>query len=104
LEGDYDVYGDGAENIIRSPGHTQGHQSIMVQLSESGNTILTGDSCYLMENLEEIVLPGIVWNPEQAITSIKKLRYLRDKKSAFIITGHDPATWNQIKKAPEYYS
>ena len=104
LEGDYDVYGDGTVNIIRSPGHTQGHQSIIVQLPGDGNIILTGDSCYLMENIEEIVLPGIVWNPEQAITSIKKLRYLRDKKSAFIITGHDPATWKQIKRAPEYYS
>jgi glyoxylase-like metal-dependent hydrolase (beta-lactamase superfamily II) len=104
LEGDYDVYGDGAIKIIRSPGHTQGHQSIRVNLNHDGSYVLTGDSCYLMENIEEEVLPGIVWNPEQAITSIRKLRYLRDKEGANIITGHDPVLWDQVKKAPEYYS
>jgi hypothetical protein len=53
---------------------------------------------------DEEVIPGIVWNPDQAISSIRKLRYLRDKKSAFIITGHDPVLWSKLKKAPDYYS
>jgi glyoxylase-like metal-dependent hydrolase (beta-lactamase superfamily II) len=104
LEGDYDLYGDGSVKIIRTPGHTQGHQSIIVDLAKDGPFIITGDSCYLMENMDEEVIPGIVWNPDQAISSIRKLRYLRDKKSAFIITGHDPVLWSKLKKAPDYYS
>jgi len=104
LEGDYDVYGDGTVQIIRSPGHTQGHQSIRVNLEKDGSYVLTGDSCYLMENIDEEVLPGIVWNSEEAIRSIRKLRYLRDKGGAHIITGHDPVLWNRVKQAPEYYS
>jgi glyoxylase-like metal-dependent hydrolase (beta-lactamase superfamily II) len=104
LDGDYDVYGDGVVCTLRSPGHTQGHQSVVVNLPHDGMFVLTGDSCYMMENIEQLVVPGIVWNCEEAIKSIKKLRYLRDNKGAFIITGHDPETWKTIHHAPECYS
>jgi hypothetical protein len=50
-----------------------------------------------------MVGPGIVWNSEEAIKSLKKLRHLRDQKGAFLITGHDPVLWSQIKHSPEYY-
>lgn len=103
LDGDYDVYGDGTIQIFRSPGHTQGHQSVIVNLPNEGTFVLTGDSCYLSENLNELVVPGIVWNSEEALKSIKKLRHLRDQKGAFLITGHDPVLWSQIKHSPEYY-
>ncbi len=104
LEGDYDVHGDGVVQIIRSPGHTQGHQSVLINLAKEGPFVLTGDSCYLTENMDQEIVPGIVWSPELALSSIRKLRYLRDKKGAFIITGHDPGLWPQIKHAPDYYS
>ena len=103
LDGDYDVYGDGVVQITRSPGHTQGHQSILVNLPNDGTFVLTGDSCYLSENVNELVVPGIAWNSEEAMKSIRKIRYLRDQKGAFLITGHDPVLWNQIKHSPEYY-
>jgi N-acyl homoserine lactone hydrolase len=103
LNGDYDVFGDGTVQIIKTPGHTQGHQSIVINLPRDGCFVLTGDSCYLMENVNDIVPPGIVWNAEEAVKSIRKLRYLRDKKGAFLITGHDPGLWSTIKHAPEYY-
>jgi N-acyl homoserine lactone hydrolase len=32
LEGDYDVFGDGSVMIISTPGHTPGHQSLLVKL------------------------------------------------------------------------
>ncbi len=104
LDGNYDVYGDGTVCIVKSPGPTQGHQSTVVTLPHDGMVVLTGDSCYLKENIDQDIVPGIAWNFEEAIKSIRKLRYLRDKKGAFIITGHDPETWSGLKHAPEYYS
>jgi len=104
LDGDYDVYGDDTVRTVRSVGHTQGHQSIIVNLPHDGTFVLTGDSCYLKENIDQDVVPGIAWNCEEAIKSIRKLRYLRDKKGATIITGHDAEMWNLLKHAPDYYS
>jgi len=107
LEGDkedfYDVFGDGNLQILFTPGHTPGHQSLLVKLDNWGPTLLTGDSIYTEEILEENVLPGLVYSPPDAVKSIKKMRNLRRVQGVRIITGHDPVAWPRLKKAPEYY-
>ena len=41
LNGDYDLFGDGSVIVLSTPGHTMGHQSIKVQLPETGTVILS---------------------------------------------------------------
>ncbi|PYN05933.1 MAG: hypothetical protein DME02_17875 [Candidatus Rokuibacteriota bacterium] len=36
--------------VLRSDGHTPGHQSLLVELPESGPVVLAGDSCYWQEH------------------------------------------------------
>jgi glyoxylase-like metal-dependent hydrolase (beta-lactamase superfamily II) len=43
LEGDTDVFGDGSVNLVSTPGHTPGSQSLLVHLKNSGFIILSGD-------------------------------------------------------------
>lgn len=100
----FDLLGDGKLIIYFTPGHTPGHQSLLVNLENDGPMFLTGDSCYTLENLNEDVLPGLVWSPTLAARSIQTMRYLRDQLGVRIVTGHDPVGWAQFKKAPEYYS
>ena len=46
LEGDKDVFGDGSVTIISTPGHTPGHQSLLVKLlSLSRPTMASAVSC-----------------------------------------------------------
>ena len=42
LEGDYDLFGDGSLRILSTPGHTLGHQSVRLQLPETGTVLLSG--------------------------------------------------------------
>jgi glyoxylase-like metal-dependent hydrolase (beta-lactamase superfamily II) len=42
LEGDYDVFGDGSVTLISTPGHTPGHQSLLVKLPKTGALVLSG--------------------------------------------------------------
>ena len=100
----YDLYGDGKIIIWFTPGHTPGHQSLLVKLENSGEFLLTGDSCYTEEILNEDILPGLVWNPSESLRSIRRIREARDAKEVTIITGHDPLAWNKFKKAPEFYN
>jgi len=108
LEGEredfYDVFGDGALKIVFTPGHTPGHQSLLVNLEDWGPTLLTGDSVYTEEILEEDVLPGLVYSPPETVKSINKTRNLRRVHGVRIITGHDPVAWPRLKLAPEYYT
>ena len=42
LSGDFDVFGDGSATLLSTPGHTPGHQSLLVKLQQTGYVVLTG--------------------------------------------------------------
>lgn len=95
----YDLYGDGAITCIRTPGHTLGHQSFLVR-SDEGATILAVDAADTMDHWGERALPGAVASVVDAVRSVKKLRAVRDRTDARVITGHDPELWATLRKAP----
>ena len=85
-----------------SPGHTPGHQSLKLNLKKTGTLILTGDSCYTEELLDEDILPGLLWSPTDTIRSIRRLREAR-RNGVWIVTGHDPDAFSKMKLAPAFY-
>jgi glyoxylase-like metal-dependent hydrolase (beta-lactamase superfamily II) len=89
--------------VLRTDGHTPGHQSLLVQLPQSGPVILSGDACYWLEHARKERVPGVVWNPTQAMHSIKRLNTLARLLGARIFPGHDPEFWKTVKQAPEPY-
>jgi N-acyl homoserine lactone hydrolase len=107
LEGErddgWDLFGDGALRIVHTPGHTPGHQSLLVELPGTEPWLLTGDSVYTEEILEEDILPGLVWSPSESVRSIARMRHLRETKGVRVITGHDPDAFARLHLAPASY-
>lgn len=103
LSGDHDIFGDGKLRIISTPGHTPGHQSLQIDLPKSGTFVLTGDACYTCQNLDRDLLPKVTWKPEIHKEAYARLRALRDEAGAFVVMGHDPWQWQDIRPAPEYF-
>ena len=99
----FDLYGDGAIKIIFSPGHSPGHQSILLNLPKSGNILLTIDAAYTLDHWENKCLPGLVTSSTESANSVKKLRKIAKEANAMIVTGHDPDAWATFKKAPMLY-
>lgn len=102
IEGDYDVFDDGKIICMFTPGHTQGHQSLLLTLENTGKVILPADVCHLRENLDLPILPGLCWHPTLAMKQLMKFRDLRDK-GVTILLGHDIDEFATYKQAPEYY-
>jgi len=98
-----DLFQDGSIIIYFTPGHTPGHQSILVNLPNSGPMFFAADACYTTQNIESNVLPGLMWNAGETVRSVQRMKNLRDLIGATIVTGHDPDGWKQFKQAPEYY-
>ena len=88
---------------LRSDGHTPGHQSLLVQLPQTGPVILAGDSCYWQRSIDEEIPPGVVWDPTRAMHSIKRLKTLARLTGGRIFPSHDPAFWDKAVKAPDAY-
>lgn len=70
--------------LIRTPGHSAGHQSVLVNTQE-GILAISGDAANLMENITTGAPPGILFSTEEALQSMSKLVQLADH----ILTGHD---------------
>jgi glyoxylase-like metal-dependent hydrolase (beta-lactamase superfamily II) len=98
LDGEFDVFGDGSAVIFPTNGHTPGHQSMRLRL-DAGEVVLTGDACYLRRTLDELALPTAMFDREQMLESLRRLRAMRDH-GAMIITGHDPEMWQTVAQAP----
>lgn len=88
---------------LRTDGHTPGHQSLLVQLPETGPVILAGDSCYWQQHVDEERVPGVVWDPTRALHSIKRLKTLARLTGGRIFPSHDPVFWQTVNQAPEAY-
>jgi N-acyl homoserine lactone hydrolase len=85
--------------VLRTDGHTPGHQSLLVELPETGPVILTGDACYWQEHFDAERVPGVVWNPTLALHSIKRLKTLARVLGARVFPSHDPEFWRGVKAA-----
>jgi N-acyl homoserine lactone hydrolase len=99
---DFDIFLDGTIICIDTKGHTPGHQSVMVDLPESGKIIFAGDAVSLSESLDESIMPGIVWDPDLAQKTIAKLQHMQ-RNGVRIFLGHDPDFFKTVKLAPKYY-
>jgi len=51
--GDYDVFSDGSVIIKRAPGHTPGHQVLVIHLPQTGSILLSGDLWHTALNKEK---------------------------------------------------
>jgi N-acyl homoserine lactone hydrolase len=100
LDGDHDVFGDGRLMTVSTPGHTPGHQSLMVAL-EGQVVILLADATYLLDKMRARRLPAIVWNPDSMVASWERLEQLEREHDARLMPTHDLQFQEHVKLAPD---
>jgi glyoxylase-like metal-dependent hydrolase (beta-lactamase superfamily II) len=103
LEGDHDVFGDGSAMILATPGHTPGHQSLVVRMPRTGVVILTGDVAHFRENWDARRVPAINFNKEQTTASMQRLAGVMDTQKAQLWINHDKAQRATLKMSPAFY-
>jgi len=103
LEGDRDIFGDGSVTILSTPGHTPGHQSLLVKLPKSGAIVLSGDAVHFTSNWEIRAVPSMNSNKEQTQASMQKIADTLAKEKAQLWINHDKAQRDGLKMSPEFY-
>jgi glyoxylase-like metal-dependent hydrolase (beta-lactamase superfamily II) len=88
--------------LFATPGHTPGHQSIVLwDVPECGTVILAGDAVYCRENVINDVPPGIATDTIQAQRSIHRLTALTQAVDGSLLVSHDFEFSRQLPKAPK---
>jgi N-acyl homoserine lactone hydrolase len=96
---DKDVFGDGTVMILRTPGHTPGHQALLVRLKEKGPVILLGDAAHFHENYQSNGVPGFNYDRAETIASLERIKQIEKNLKATVIIQHDP---RDIGKLPAF--
>jgi N-acyl homoserine lactone hydrolase len=85
VDGDHDLLGDGSIELLLTPGHTPGHQSVRV----GDRLVIGGDVAPLASALDDHRFPAFGDDLEAQAASAERLSALRDG-GAVVLPGHDP--------------
>jgi N-acyl homoserine lactone hydrolase len=103
LDGDTDVFGDGSVTLIATPGHTPGHQSLLVHLKNSGFIILSGDVVHSEDNFARNIVPSLNTDKAASIASMARVRQMMATYQAKLFINHDKAQTDTLKLLPAFY-
>jgi glyoxylase-like metal-dependent hydrolase (beta-lactamase superfamily II) len=92
VDGIFDLFGDGALVIHPTPGHTAGHQSLLVE----GRTLLLGDACFCRLALDADALPPVSHDAERHRQTFAWLRQ-RQAEGVGLVFSHDPDQWAEVQ-------
>jgi N-acyl homoserine lactone hydrolase len=103
VEGDYDVFGDGSLTLLFTPGHTPGHQSLLVRLPKTGPVILSGDVAHFQQSFDERLVPENNYSKEESLASMQRIADVMAKEHAQLWINHDKPQDLKLKKTPGFY-
>ena len=103
VDGDHDVFGDGAVIVKSTPGHTPGHQSLFVKLPRTGPVVLSGDLYHFPAERTFGKMPSGEAERGQTAVSRQRLEEFIKSNKAQLWIQHDMVGYRKIKLAPEYY-
>jgi glyoxylase-like metal-dependent hydrolase (beta-lactamase superfamily II) len=99
---DHDVFGDGSVVVMATPGHTPGHQVLVVKLANRGTVVLGGDLYHYPEERTTGRIPTFEANPEQSRVSRAKVEAFLKETGATFWIEHDIATHAALPKSPGF--
>jgi N-acyl homoserine lactone hydrolase len=102
LSGDYDVFGDGTVVVIATPGHTEGHCSLLVRLKNTGPVVLSGDLYHYAEERTLNRMPDEE-RTTGTVESRQKVEQLLRQTGAQLWIGHSMELFRSLRKSPAWY-
>jgi len=101
---EHDVFGDGSVIMKAAPGHTPGHQVLILKLTRTGPIMLSGDLYhYPEERTFKRRPPDNEFSPEQSAASRRVIEEYLGKTKMPLWIEHDYEFITKLKKAPAYY-
>jgi N-acyl homoserine lactone hydrolase len=102
IEGDHDVFGDGSVVLLSTPGHTPGHQSLYVKLTNTGGVVVSGDLYHYPAERVQGKMPAreVASGTPQ---SRKKIDDFLARTHSQLWIGHSIDWYRDAVKAPGWY-
>jgi N-acyl homoserine lactone hydrolase len=103
IAGDKDLFADGSVVLLATPGHTPGHQSLLVKLPKTGPVLLSGDAVHFASNWDNRRVPAFNADKDQTIASLQRIADFLANEQAKLWINHDKPSSDTRRHAPEFY-
>jgi N-acyl homoserine lactone hydrolase len=103
VEGDHDLFGDGSLILKALPGHTPGHQGLLVHLRDAGPILLAGDIAYSAPDYADGAVRESNFDLDQSKQSIETAKRIERALGANVWLHHDLDSQRAVRTAPGYY-
>ena len=92
LDGDHDVFGDGTVRLLTAPGHSAGHQVLLLTMPRAAPMVFCGDLWYSDAHRRPRLAP--IWNHNlpQTWQSMNRIEQVIADTGARLVIAHDPAS------------
>ena len=101
---EHDVFGDGTVVLKAAPGHSPGHQVLVLNLAKSGRIMIAGDLYhYPQERTLRRPPPDTEFNVQQAAASRVMIEDYLNRTKTEIWIEHDFAANAKLRKSPAFY-
>jgi glyoxylase-like metal-dependent hydrolase (beta-lactamase superfamily II) len=97
---DHDVFGDGRVIMLKTPGHTPGHNALLVRLA-SGAVLLSGDLYHFTEQVANRGVPPFNHDRADTLASMDRFDRIARNLEARVIIQHEPADIARLPAFPQ---
>lgn len=98
---DKDVFGDGSVVILDMPGHTEGHSCLLVNLTQMGPVMLTGDLAHQRAIYDINAVPQFNVNRADTLASLDRFKAMAANLKATVIIGHESGDIGKLPAFPK---
>jgi N-acyl homoserine lactone hydrolase len=99
----FDVFGDNRVVIKFAPGHTHGHQMLLVRLKNTGSVLLSGDLYHFPQERTLNRFPAFEFDKEQTRRTRVEIEDFLKAAGASLWIQHDFIANGRLRKSPAYY-
>jgi N-acyl homoserine lactone hydrolase len=98
--GDEDIFGDGSVIMLATPGHTDGHHSLLVRLPTFGPVVLSGDLWHFSEQLANNGVPPENVSRADTLASMDRIRKMVQNLKATLVIQHEASDIDKLPIFP----
>ena len=102
LNGAHDVFGDSSVVIYSAPGHTPGHQVLLLRLPKTGPVVLSGDLWHFAKNRRFRRMPVSNFDRAMTLRSMDMVENLLTRIGGTLWIQHEPEHYKTLPHSPAF--
>ncbi len=102
IEGDFDLFDDRTLRLVKTPGHSPGHQALILDLPQRGRVCLGGDVGHARDGFQQMVPMPWDWSTSAMSMTRMQMRQL-ERSGVPVFLCHEPEDFAKLPQDGKFW-